>query len=229
MTPLRRGASLIEVVIVLGLFGLILGGMADFVRGQARIARAQLEAVRFAEAVRASRVILGGELRTLAAHDVRATGPDSLRVRAFRGGGRVCSDDGTSIGVRYRGYRQPEPAKDSVVLIGSHGESYFAITGATGSACGGEGLLLVLDGAITPDPVMALVFETGAYHLADGALRYRRGSGGRQPLIEAILAPTSFIAGDGVLMFGAMPNPDELPTVRTPAAVVARHLNPMAP
>jgi hypothetical protein len=31
-------------------------------------------------------------------------------------------------------------------------------------------------------PSLVRLFESGEYHLADGALRYRRGGGGRQPL-----------------------------------------------
>ena len=42
-------------------------------------------------------------------------------------------------------------------------------------------------GAAPADPVLLRLFETGSYHLSGGALRYRRGSGGRQPLTAAVL------------------------------------------
>jgi hypothetical protein len=41
------------------------------------------------------------------------------------------------------------------------------------------------DGLLVPeptDPVLGRIFEGGSYHFSGGALRYRRGAGGRQPL-----------------------------------------------
>lgn len=229
MSALQRGASLVELVIVLALFSLVLGGLAGFVAGHGRIARAQLEATRFAEAVRASRVVLQGEVRALSRHDITAAGPDSVRLRAFRGGGAVCSATGTSLGIFYRGHRRPDPAKDSVVMITALGEEYRSIVEAVGTACGGDGILLVLDDAAASDPAFVLVFETGAYHLADGALRYRRGRSGRQPLVEAILRTSPFRLPERGVAFAAAPSPDSLPTVSGGADVSAVRLNPGAP
>lgn len=220
-----RGATLVELVLVLGLFSLVLGGLARFAAGHGRIARTQLEATRFAEAVRASRVILQGEVRAVSGHDITAIGPDSMRLRAFRGGGAVCSVEGARLGVLYRGHRLPDPAKDSVVVITALGEQYRAVAQVGGAVCGGEGLLLVLDAPIASDPLFALGFETGAYHLADGALRYRRGQSGRQPLVEAILRTSDFRLPAGAIAFDVAPSPDSLPTMAGGASVTATLLN----
>lgn len=214
---------------MLSLFTFVLGGLARFVAAQGRMVRAESEGVRFSEAVRASRLILGSELRTLETHDVIAASPDSLRVRAFRGGGRICYADGAQIGVRYRGHRAPDPAKDSVVLATAVGEDYRAVVAVAGSTCDGDGLLLELDAAVTGRAGIALVFETGAYHLANGALRYRRGEGGRQPLTEAILRPAAFREASRRVEFHAAPGSNSLPTVRSGAAVMATLLNPVRP
>lgn len=229
MTAYRRGATLIELVLVLSLFSLVLGGLARFVAGHGRLARTQLEAARFAEAVRASRLILAGEVRTASAQDILAAGPDSVRVRAFRGGGGVCSVSGTQVEVRYHGYRQPDPTKDSVALVTALGEEYRAVEGVSDAGCGGEGLLLTLDAAPASDPAFILLFETGAYHLADGALRYRRGMSGRQPLVEAVLRPAAFQVANGSISFDAGPRPDSVPTVGRDAAVAMARLNPAEP
>lgn len=225
----RRGWSLVELVVVLSLFTFVLGGLATFVAAQGRMVRAQLEGVRFSEAVRASRLILGSELRPLESQDVVSGSQDSLRVRAFRGGGPICYVSGAQIGVLYSGYRMPDPGKDSVVLASAVGEEYRAVVGVAGPGCDGDGHLLELDGAVTGRPGYALVFETGAYHLANGALRYRRGEGGRQPLIEAILRPAAFREGSGRVEFDAAPAPDSVPTVGFRATVMAPLLNAARP
>ena len=41
------------------------------------------------------------------------------------------------------------------------------------------------------------VYERGSYHLTLGALRYRRGGGGRQPLTPLRVAEGSLEAGEG--------------------------------
>lgn len=114
-------------------------------------------------------------------------------------------------------------------MITALGEEYRSVEEVVGPGCGRNGILIVLDTAPASDPVFALVFETGAYHLADGALRYRRGRSGRQPLVEAILRTSPFRLPERVIAFDAAPSPDSLPTVVGDAAVSAVRLNPGAP
>lgn len=187
---LRSGTTLAELMLVAWLFAFVLLALARFSSAQARLAAATAHRLRAEEVVRVAGVVLGRELRALAVADVVALSEDSVRIRAVRGGGPVCGGGGTDLLVRYRGMRRPEPEKDSLLLVHSgaaRGEA-FQVTGvATDPACAG-GLRITLGREPARPQGMALVFETGAYSLAGGALRYRRGAGGRQPLTEAVLA-----------------------------------------
>jgi hypothetical protein len=137
--------------------------------------------------------VITHEIRAL---DTRRDGfsvaTDSAGLRAFRGVAVVCAADSVSADVRYRGLRSPDPAKDSLlVLEGAGAERALPLAGTgAGAACSpqpGESALAVRPGAgLMPGDVI-LVFERGDYHLAGGALRYRRGAGGRQPLTADIL------------------------------------------
>jgi hypothetical protein len=138
--------------------------------------------------------------RTVLEEDVRAGSPgrdswvgggDSISLRVFRGLGVVCRPEaaGSELIVGARGLRVADPAKDSVLALGVDGRWHLAALtnrrpepdSACAVAPGGR----VEEWAIEP-PVPASVilrfFERGAYHLSDGALRYRSGRGGRQPL-----------------------------------------------
>ena len=187
----RPGATLAELVMVTWLFALVLLGLARFAGAQGRLAAAVSDRVRLEELVRTTRLVLDRELRYLAAADVHALGPDSLRFRAVRGTGAVCHRGARHLVVRYRGVRWPDPAKDSVLLVTEGGRSGagYAVTSVSSSAVCPGGLRLDLDRDLDPGPAggVALVFESGAYHLSAGALRYRLGRGGRQPLTEAVL------------------------------------------
>lgn len=119
---------------------------------------------------------------------------DSLALRAFRGTGVVCPTDGVSsdLVVSFRGDRQPDPEKDSVLLIGANGSASVAALSAVGTvteACGvgpATPALWRLDRPAPSQVVVARLFERGAYHLSGSALRYRRGASGRQPLTPEI-------------------------------------------
>ena len=155
------------------------------------------------EAVRAGRVILGEEIRAgRPKGDRGAPVDDSLSLRAFRGVAVPCSSGaGPGQGermVRYRGLRTPDPGKDSLLLLGMDGRWRLqplararpvpGYTGPCPEIDGGgrvEGWWVGGDGG--GDFVLVRLFERGSYHVADRALRYRRGKGGRQPLTPEIL------------------------------------------
>lgn len=185
----RPGVTLPELILVAWLFALVLGAVAGFAAAQGRLVALTHDRVRVGEAVRVAQVVLGAELRSLGTPDLSVLTPDSVRIRAVRGGGPVCEARGQELLVRYRGVRRPEPAKDSVVLVrASTATPALAIAGvAADPRCGGA-LRLTVDGDLRDtDLGLALVFETGSYSIGDGALRYRRGAGGRQPLTETLL------------------------------------------
>jgi Tfp pilus assembly protein PilE len=196
----RAGFAFAELVVALVALGL-LGSLS--IRAYAHTATATR---RLAErssvigAARAVREVLRVEMaRGARGADWVVFPPDSVRVRAFRGVATVCSrpSDSTVVVRRVSG-RSPDPSKDSVLVLDAEGRwravdlvSVAAEPSCTGDApfdasVGSVGERWRLDAA-PADPVLLRLFETGSYQLSRGALRYRRGSGGRQPLTAAVL------------------------------------------
>jgi len=191
----RRGHSLPEVLIALTLTAAMSSALAGAFSAARTVARRHSWIVRSAEALRVSTVVLGDELRVLdPTADLRIVAPDSVALRAFRGGGVVCAADrGTAVFVRYRGLREPEPAKDSVLVVDSIGAvraSALLESERAADTCtvrDGESLYRWSVSVPAPAGTLLLLFESGSYHLSDRALRYRRGDGGRQPLTADLL------------------------------------------
>lgn len=226
----RAGVTLPELVLVAWLFALVLLALARFAGAQGRIAATTHDRVRAADLVRTTELVLGGELRHAAPADLSVT-PDSIRLRAVRGVGVICGRVGTAVLVRYRGVRSPDPEKDSALVItgaGTTGAAYRVTGVVTDRGCG-DGYRLTLDP--TPPPAgLTLIFETGSYHLSGGAFRYRRGRGGRQPVTEAVLAPSRFRTGEGSIAARLRLHPDSLPRLsRRSLAASVRRLNPVMP
>ena len=138
-------------------------------------------------------------------------GGDSVGLRAFRGLGLVipASQVGTRIRVCYRGLRSPNADKDSVLLMALDGgwRGYDLLDRAiVASPCRNMGEGWEEDWTLSAEPhgaVLGRVFEAGSYHLADQALRYRRGLGGRQPLTPPRILSGEFLASGP----GAFPPP----------------------
>ena len=190
---MRDGAvSLAELVLVFWGFLLVLAALADFAHGQGRMSARQQAVVRLQEAHRTTEIVLGRELRALGEDDVKATGAHELAVRAVRGSGPVCSGSSEVLEVRYAGIRRPDETKDSVVAIGVEGEDVVGLAGVNEIGCGGAGVTLTLSRPPAVPPLFVLVFEPGSYHATDGAIRYRLGAAGRQPLTETLFAAASF-------------------------------------
>lgn len=188
----RLGAvSLVELLLVMALSVPVFATWAAFARTQSRAAAAQQGAVRMHESLRAARIILQNEVRYALPVQWVAAGGDSLSFRAVRGGGAVCSVTGDELTVRYSGVRFPDPSKDSVLLISDSVVELAAIAGSAPVAVCDGGLRIELSAPPSLTPAFTLIFERGTYAIAGGALRYRRGAAGRQPLTEDILAPGS--------------------------------------
>ena len=197
MTSGRRGVSLPEVLVALTLGVFVVHMGWSTIRGLERFeehARGRGDTVLAARVVRS---VLRGELaHGVAGRDWWVTA-DSLSLRAFRGTAVVCGPSADSTGallVAYAGDRRPEPAKDSVELVGSDGSiAYFDLLTASDAldpcvlAVAGEVVMRwVVDGPLRDRWVAARVFERGGYHLTGSALRYRSGAGGRQPLTPEV-------------------------------------------
>jgi hypothetical protein len=156
------------------------------------------------DAARTARVVLGAELGAgVPGRDWVVSSPGVVEVRAFRGWAAVCPTRGrvTELVVAYRGLRAPDPSKDSLLVLDRSGS--WMPAGLVAQRADEDGCPSA-SGAV-PAPaaslerwdldrpvegaVLARLFERGSYHLTDGALRYRRGSGGRQPLTPTVLDP----------------------------------------
>lgn len=227
MTNRTGVVSIPELLLVAVLFTAVLGGIARFARDQNRLAALQRDRIRFEEAVRATTVILGADLRSLTEADVAAYAADSVRIRAFRGGGPVCGGAPASPLVRYGGMRDPDPDRDSVVVLSAGAEQVLALAGVRRAADCGGALELTLDEVpSSAAPAYLLVFETGAYHLSDGAFRYRRGDGGRQPLTEPVLEDLAFQWSPTGVRVHLRPHRDSLPRLSAqPRSVALPGLN----
>lgn len=146
-------------------------------------------------ALRLSRVTLRNELRAgVPERDWTALPPDSISLRAFRGLALPCPGavDSSEVLVSYRGLRGPEPAKDSLLVLLDNGDwvtTSLARVTPSSEPCGGAVRDPELWRIDPPRPgiVLGRLFERGSYHVALGAIRYRSGLGGRQPLTTEIL------------------------------------------
>jgi len=204
----RRGFSLAETLVALVL-GILLTTLAlRSLAGMRTVAERLERRGEELDALRTARHVLARELR-MGPRFVVASAPaaDTLAVRALRGVALICpgSVRGRDVTVVPDGIRTPDPAKDSVWLLGSAGEVRLMAIETTGprEACPalaqGAGLRWTLSGDPPPAPSVALYFERGSYHLSGGALRYRRGEAGRQPLTPEVLGtpPSRFEAWHG--------------------------------
>lgn len=174
------------------LTSILMAVMAGILMTQMRLARLAADEAASAEAVRSASTILSAEVRRATRVDVIAWSSDSLALRGFRGAAIPCGTTTAGTLVRYTGDRMPDPAKDSVLIISQSGETGTALH-AWNPAAGrcaiqpGETVLELGTSGPVPPRSALLVFESGSYHLSTGALRYRMGGGGRQPLTIPVL------------------------------------------
>lgn len=196
-----RGSGLMEGVLALVVLTVLVQVGLGVLSRQRRAADTLVEWDEAVQAVAIARWVLADELRAgVAGRDWSTPLSDSLGLRAFRGTALVCPSGPVAgrILVHYRGVRLPEAEKDSVLLLdGGGGWHAAALAGreAASEACPGAPrpetewwTLSELPARVGP---VARLFERGSYHVAGGALRYRRGMGGRQPLTAPVLGPSS--------------------------------------
>ena len=198
----KRGTSLLEALLALVLFSLLVHGSLTIL---VRHREAGVDVAHRAEGLETVRTIAwllpeevsGGRVNS----DWWAKGGDSLNLRAFRGTALIRGRTGSAplVIVCFRGLRAPDPDKDSVLVLGGDGRwTAHDLQRRTPNPadCPGPDAGREEEWALSPapvDPVFARVFERGSYHLADGALRYRRGEGGRQPLTPERIQEGEFL------------------------------------
>jgi hypothetical protein len=205
---LRSGVSLIEALTALALGGLLCVVLIAALAASRRGAAAHALAIERVEARRLAAVVLAAEVRNLVpGEDFEVPERAVLELRAVRGIAISCGAADGAVFIRYRGMRDPEPRKDSVIAITAAAERVLALaeTAPVVGQCHAEPGEVVLgwrfEGEPPPGRPLYLLFERGSYHLSDRALRYRRGDGGRQPLTPEIYrdAGSGFVLGDRAL------------------------------
>ena len=205
---MRRGVTLVELLLVLVLSGLLLGSALAILGTLSRASALSMDRWDRLEAIRTVWVTLEKELRPGRPDaDWRVDSDGTLRLRGFRGFARACGvpDASGSVPVAWRGERLPVADRDSVLVLDVEGRwSAARLTRWREAEVGclpGEG---EREGWMSwhPTPaesvILVRLFEAGRYTLTDGAFRYARGGGGRQPL-----TPEVFVAGSG---FEALPD-----------------------
>jgi len=189
-----NGVTLVEVLISL-LLGMAVVSMGwRLLARQSTVAAKLVHRMEVLAARRVTAIVLGRELRAgVSGRDWAAPEGDSLAIRAFRGWALICGEGPGSgmLIVSFRGGRAPNPVKDSLLLLTASGWRRANLVDRKPSThpCRqddeGGAELWMIDPPISGG-LVARLFERGSYHVSGGALRYRRGFGGRQPLTAAV-------------------------------------------
>lgn len=199
----RPGMSLAELVVAMGLMAIIGSIVVALLRTESRLAGHAADRAETLDATRTAGAIFTAELTPLEpGTDLHNIDADSVALRVFRGSGVVCGFAGDEPLLRYRGLRQPDPAKDSVlVLTAAEGERTHNLHASSPVLNGcvardGEAVFRLGTPAELRLGDAVLLFETGSYHI-DRAFRYRRGSGGRQPITAEVFTAESRLSEIG--------------------------------
>ena len=196
----RDGFTIAELLVSLGLFGVIATALAIILHTQTVTARAASKQTANDEAVRVAVTVLASESRSLLRReDVAAVTDDSLSLRAFRGIGTVCSATTGKSVLRYHGMRMPDVDKDSLLILPERAVYPVTAWQEVSGQCNARTVDDAFIELVLPLRIgaVALFFERGSYHLTDRALRFRRGAEGRQPITEELFDAKSGFASTG--------------------------------
>lgn len=180
----RAGFMLAEAVASAALLLLIVQACWWMIAVQASVAVRVSRGAQALDETRLARHVLAAEVGAGAQGEDWALVGRELRLRAFRGIAFSCRGQPASAwGVAWSGHRDPNSAKDSVLVLSGDGRWQAAELVRTRRRqsldCpdlhGFERQLWTLDPA-PQSPVAALFFERGAYRFSDEAFRYRAGS-----------------------------------------------------
>jgi len=157
--------------------------------------------------LRIARALVRADLRAgLEGRDWLVSRPDSVRLRSFVGRGLPCApvDRRSEVVVAWEGRRRPDPRRDSLLVLDAAGVwqsvdlvSAVPTVGVCPGAVRASSELWRTTLAPGTRPEIAVLFTSGSYHVSGGALRYRRGRAGRQPLTPGVLTPRSGLSGSG--------------------------------
>jgi prepilin-type N-terminal cleavage/methylation domain-containing protein len=125
----RRGFTLVEIVVSLGLTLIIAGAVYRLVTGAQRLSQAQEAQLSLQSTVRAGILVAGNELRGLSTvsggaafqNDIVSMAPNGITYRASRGVGFLCqAPTGTQLRIArtgFSGFRDPQPGRDVVYVF----------------------------------------------------------------------------------------------------------------
>ncbi len=187
----EAGLTVVELLVTLVASVLLLSIAGSAYVTSLQVAQRTLRETEGSQTASLAWSILAAEVRGHADAAGYAVGPgDSIRLRAFRGGGWLCPEDPPGlVRVAYRGDRSPNPQKDSVLALTDRGAWVALRLDRVGSAgpCARTGVLVRTWTLDPPPPPLLYVrlFESGTYSVEGAALRYRVGLGGRQPVTAA--------------------------------------------
>lgn len=183
---------LAEAVVSAALFLVLVQAGWWMIAMQASVAVRVSRGARTLDEARLARHVLAAEVGAGAQGEDWTVAGRELRLRAFRGVAFACRGQGSQAwGVAWSGHRDPNQAKDSVLVLSGDGRWQAArlarVRRRRSLDCpdihGFERQLWTLD-PVPQSPVAALFFERGAYRFSDGAFRYRSGSRW-QPLTDS--------------------------------------------
>ena len=201
----RRGGFVLAEAVVAGTLVLLAVQAAWWATAvQGSVAARVVDGARALDETRLVRHVLGSEARAgKAGLDWEVVGGE-MRLRAFRGIGFGCPvQPSAGWGVAVSGHRNPNPDKDSVLVLTLDGvwRPSALVRRSRGSNLGCPDVagfspeVWHLDPAPS-EPVVGLYFERGAYRLSDGAFRYRQRTRW-QPLTSTELAGDSAALSGG--------------------------------
>lgn len=188
----KRGFASAEWIVAVALAFLLVGLCAGLVTRLVNFGFVQLRTAEWEQRTALASRVLGTELRRGVTPADWAVHPgDSVRLRAFRGMAWICgvrSSPSPRVYVVFAGDRSPNAAKDSVlVLNGTVATTAVRLRGRrSGATCPGLAGAPAEEWDLGPKPPregILRLFESGAYSVGAGALRYRVGRGGRQPVV----------------------------------------------
>lgn len=187
--------KLVELATSASLLGIVSVACATLVHSQTRLLRNVSERAAMNETLRTASGIFAAEIDAAAEQDLRVVTDDSVAMRIMRGRAIVVTRVGQRYALRYEGLRDPDPVKDSILAVVNEQAARFTLASADPPSI--ETDLPLAPGALV------LFFESGAYHIATNALRYRRGEEGRQPVTDELIdhrASRFAVESDGRLL-----------------------------
>ena len=218
----RRGGFLLAEAVVAGTLVLLAVQTAWWATAtQGAVSARVVDRARALDEARLVRHVLASEARNGKAGLDWEVADGEVRLRAFRGLGVGCSvQPPAGWGVAVSGHRNPNPDKDSVLVLTTDGAwrpvALVRRSSGRNLDCPGLSGFSAEVWHLDPEPsgpVVGLYFERGAYRFSGGAFRYRQRTRW-EPLTSTALAGDSagFSSGaDRVEAYLGVPGPDAGP------------------